>query len=312
MGSIAEYHYPMVTYRKEEKLLWNPIHRKTLKNRPEERVRLRIIDALLDSGWSRHRISTEEPIRDYTDASLRTDIICYSQDFTPEILVECKAEHVALSGKAAEQAARYNHNIQAPVILITNGLVDYWFRIRSEEREISRITDASGILSPQQETEGTFDYWKERGFAGSKAKPPLRRWLAETLHLFSPDGVPWSSVAYLHFERSPADLQLSHYYMVTKTQRGKIAVTFLATPFGGSRMVAILNREGVNKAVVEIDLDLIFSGEELNGSIYSGAGIQNFNTRKKAVYDWLEKPDRNDFGQLAETLGDLFAEYLGS
>ncbi|NIT57520.1 MAG: hypothetical protein GWN00_15210, partial [Aliifodinibius sp.] len=62
MLSIAKHIYPRVVWRDREKKLWNPIHKKALKNLPEERVRLRIMEALIQRGWSKHRISTEEAI----------------------------------------------------------------------------------------------------------------------------------------------------------------------------------------------------------------------------------------------------------
>ncbi len=107
MPSVAESRYPQIVWREGEKRLWNPIHRKALKNLPEERVRLRTIEYLLDVGWSKHRISTEEAIGQIGDTSMRTDIICYTQQFVPKILVECKAEHIPISAKTAEQVARY-------------------------------------------------------------------------------------------------------------------------------------------------------------------------------------------------------------
>ena len=310
MGSIAEYHYPMVTWRNQEKLLWNPIHRKTLKNRPEERVRLRVIDAMLQADWSRHRISTEEPIRDYTDASLRTDIICYSRDFDPQILVECKAEHVGLSSSAAEQAARYNHNIQAPVVLITNGRVDYWYRIDSEEREVAMMNEAPDRFSTASSAGRGFDYWEERGFAGGEAQSALRGWMGKALTLFEPGSGSWSSVQYLQFDNVPAHLNMNHYYLVNKRGAGSIALSFIATPAGGSRIMAILNREGVNKAVLEFDLDLIFQGDEPNGTIYSGAGAVPFDSSNKAVNAWFENPDGLDAEKVALMLGDLFGEFV--
>src|SRR5699024_1440801 len=115
--SIAAFIYPEVVWRGRKKMLWNPIHRKPLRNRPEERVRLRIIEFLLLAGWSRHRISTEEAIGKWADSSMRTDIICYSRQFAPRLLIECRAEHIPLSRETAEQIARY---IQ-PKMRLANG-----------------------------------------------------------------------------------------------------------------------------------------------------------------------------------------------
>ena len=129
MKSIAVYTYPQIVWREGQKRLWNPIRRKPLKNRPEERVRLRIIEHLVRSGWSKHRITTEEAVGQLADTSMRTDIICYSQRFEPKILIECKAEHIPISDQTAEQVARYNQNVNAPYLMMTNGRADFWYEV---------------------------------------------------------------------------------------------------------------------------------------------------------------------------------------
>src|SRR5699024_10330510 len=132
--SVAFNQFPRVVWRDGEKKLWNPIHRQALKNRPEERVRLRVIEYLARGGWSKHRISTEEKIGTVRkDEGKRTDLICYTQAFTPHLLVECKAESIKLSVQTALQIAQYNRQVEAPFLLLTNGLTDYWYSIEDED-----------------------------------------------------------------------------------------------------------------------------------------------------------------------------------
>lgn len=275
MESIARNQFPIVVWREGEKLLWNPIHRKTLKNRPEERVRLRIIEYLLEAGWSKHRITTEEAIKDYSESKLRTDIICYTQGFEPRILVECKAENISLSTKTGEQVARYNQNVQAPYLLISNGQEDYWYRIESDKGHIKPLDGTPDILSKPNANSRDFDYWKQRGFAGAKALPALRKWLDPFLRLFGQEEA--QTIRYLQFKKSPSDLDLDHYYHINSFDSGKIALSLLNTAFGGSRCIAILNKDGENRAVAEVNLDLVFEGEQPNTSIYSAEGIRNID-----------------------------------
>ena len=54
--------------------------------------------------------------------SRRADIVAFTPDGTPRILVECKAPTVALNQDAVSQAARYNLVLRVPVLLVTNGL----------------------------------------------------------------------------------------------------------------------------------------------------------------------------------------------
>lgn len=276
MESIALKEYPQVVWRNGNKMLWNPIHRKALKNRPEERVRLRIIEYLVAAGWSKHRISTEEAVRNSQKGTLRTDIICYNREFDPEILIECKAEHVPLTQKTAEQVARYNQNVQAPLLLMSNGVEDFWYRIDQEQKKVKALDSKPKILPEASENEIDLSYWQQRGFAGSSPKPPLRKWIRPFLQKWREPG---GNIRYLAFQNSPSDVNISHYYRVFSfpNAASKLALGCLATAYGGSRIVGILNQQGQNKAVLEINLDLLFNSKKPNASIYSAKGTENLD-----------------------------------
>lgn len=310
MESIACNQFPLIVWRERKKLLWNPIHKKALKNRPEERVRLRILEYLLQAGWSRHRITTEEAIPDYAAEKLRTDIICYSQSFEPKVLVECKAENVPLTDKTAEQVSRYNRNVEAPYLLITNGQTDLWYHIDNAKDRVETLDGLPDILSDPVEAPLEFDYWKQRGFAGNRALPELRRWLEPILKEFKTRKE--SSIRYLQFKKSPTNLTLNHYYHISDFANQKIALSFLNTPFGGTRLIAILNKQGANRAVAEVNLDLIFEDERPNSSIYSVEGIQNFDFRKVSedLFPETKKEPGSDLKELSSILNSVFNKYL--
>ncbi len=290
-------------------MLWNPIHRKTLKNRPEERVRLRIIEFLLEAGWSKNRISTEEAIRDYTDASLRTDIICYSRDFNPRILAECKAENIALNAKTAEQVARYNQQVNAPYVLLTNGLTDYWYRVDREKEKITGLEKAPDLFPATEKREKDYSYWEKRGFAGKRATAGLKSWLNPLLNTYA-EGES-TSIQYLQFNNSPSQLVLDHYYQITPLEHQKIALSTLSTPTGGSRLVAILNEEGKNRAVAEINLDSVFEGKPGNTTLYSAAGTLKTDLREEPAGQIFRESSPGSLQEVANTLHTLFAKYPG-
>jgi len=310
MESIARNQFPIIIWRERNKLLWNPIHKKALKNRPEERVRLRILEYLLQAGWSRHRITTEEAIPDYAAEKLRTDIICYSQSFEPKILVECKAENVSLTNRTAEQVSRYNRNIKAPYVLISNGRTDLWYQVDNSKGRVEKLENLPETLSDPEEPSLSFDYWRQRGFAGNRALPELRRWMEPILKEFRTNDN--STIRYLQFNKSPTDLKLNHYYHVFDFQQQKVALSFLNTSFGGTRLFAILNKEGVNRAVAEVNLDLIFEDENPNSSIYSSEGVQNFDFREVSedIFQKDLKGSNSHLNDLSSTMNSLFNKYL--
>lgn len=282
MESVARQHYPPVVWRDGRKKLWNLIHRKTLKNRPEERVRLRIIDFLLSAGWSRHRISTEEAVGGRSDMNLRTDIVCYDQQFNPKILVECKAEYVPVTEKTAEQTARYNRRIQAPCLLMTNGVRDFWYTLDGEKqtvRRLDRLPDLLDSSAGRAVDERNFTYWQQRGFAGSSAGTELRRWLTTVNRkLWMDEGS--AAVRFLEFDKQTSDLELSHYYRIVPIDEDRrLALTLMNTPYGGNRLVAVLNEYSTNVSVTELNLDLLFDDQEANTVIYSADGVQTLDVR---------------------------------
>lgn len=274
MKNIASGHYPQVAWRDGQKKLWNPIQRKALKNLPEERVRLRILEYLVLSGWSKHRISTEEAIDlPQKETAHRTDLICYTKEFRPFLLVECKAENVKLSAQTAKQIARYNQKVGAPYLLLTNGKSDFWYQI-TEDASVSRLKNIPNELPAPQMPERDFNYWQQRGFAGKKANPALRKWLTPVLtKTFSKSHS--APLQHLSFNNSPGDFDLNNYYRIFSPGDYRLALTFTATPFGGSRLVGILNKDGKNEAVAEINLDLLFDGRTPNATIYWAGGPKN-------------------------------------
>lgn len=306
MSSIAEHIFPRVVWRDREKKLWNPIHKKALKNRPEERVRLRVIEYLVQAGWSKHRISTEESIGEIADKEMRTDIICYDQQFDPKLLVECKAEHVPISEKTAEQVARYNQQVGAPYLLMTNGRSDYWYAVEEGTADQINPKDAPDFLMDEPNPpEHDFAYWCDRGFAGQKASPELRTWLTETLdELCFPKKE--SAMQFLAFGQGPSDVELSHYYRIEwVSQNQRLAMTTLRTAYGGNRMIIIFNEDDENKAVLEINLDLLFEDKKGNSSLYDKSGIRTFDLAKR--WNLQEKSSPVD---IREQVNDIFLEHV--
>src|SRR5690625_4991616 len=118
-----QHYYPEFILDGNQKWLFNPILKRRFKNLPEERIRLQWVDYLLENKlWQRSRIGFETPVKSADPESvLRADLVLYDQEFRPEILIECKAESIALTEATAEQAARYNRELGARKIILTNG-----------------------------------------------------------------------------------------------------------------------------------------------------------------------------------------------
>ncbi|MBX7066844.1 MAG: type I restriction enzyme HsdR N-terminal domain-containing protein [Parachlamydiales bacterium] len=73
-------------------------------------------------GFPKGLISVERGI-----GGRRTDIVCYTKEMKPLLLVECKA--VPLNEEAIQQALGYNEKMLAPFLCLANGeeIHTFWF-----------------------------------------------------------------------------------------------------------------------------------------------------------------------------------------
>ena len=99
---------------------------------PEEWVRQHVLHHLNAAlGYPLGCMSVEHQLT-LNGMSRRADIVAFTPDGTPRILVECKAPNVALNQDAVSQAARYNLVLRVPVLLVTNGLKHAAFGLDDE------------------------------------------------------------------------------------------------------------------------------------------------------------------------------------
>lgn len=281
MNSIASGHYPRRVRKDGQRLLWNPVTRRALKDRPEERVRLRVVEYLLAGEWPRTRISTEEGRRGAGGERLRTDILCYNSRFEPELLVECKAESVRIDENTSLQTARYNRRVGARWLLMTNGLSDYWYEASGEGRRPDPLDSPPELLSPAPSpAERNEEYWMERGFLGRETSPPLARVVRQMLNRH------WTGsgdVRYLDFQNSPTGYPLNQYYLTGECRDLRLALAPLPASGGGTLLVIVVSRKSVNEAVMEIDARAGEPEEESAVRLLTPAGEQRFTSGKFAI-----------------------------
>lgn len=286
MQSVAKNHFPQYVFRDGTKLLWNPVLKKSFVDLPEERVRLQIVDYLiLEAGFSASRISFESPVNLPRDKSAsRTDIICFDKDFNPFLLVECKAPEIALNEKVSVQIARYNQKVEAPFLLITNGLGDLWFDTQLDSvSSLTRIPEKFNALSTVKRD---FEYWNKRGFAGNKTHPEARKWVLESCEfLYGSERNSWPK--YFKFEGAPKEFLLPNYYSIFDIDDSvKLAVSLTSTPYGSTRLNCVLNKDGQNTALLSSSLDLLANRDSKNTTIQSGAGAFNVDLHKEITFDF--------------------------
>lgn len=308
MSSLVHKHFPEIRFQGGQKWLWNPIRKKRLANRPEEQVRLQLIDYLiLEAGWPKSRITTEIPVENPVDATpIRADILCYDQNFDPLLLVECKRPSVTLNEKAAEQLARYNRRIKAPWLMLCNGKNDRWYRVN--ETDIERFNTVPDMFKSKQTSfRKEADYWIRRGFIGTGVPDDLKDWLVQLLPVFWKHTVP----VFVPVDASPANVELEHFYRIyqpEKDSESQLAVSLIATRDGNTKLAGILNRAGQTAALWITGLDQWMESNKENTTVYTPEGNIGVDVQESLHLDRLIF-EETDISKLLNRMYNRLNEY---
>ena len=122
---------------------------------PEEWVRQQFLHRLVDAyHYPAGRIGVEVAIA-VGDAKKRCDAVVYDEQLQPLVLIECKAEHVALTQSTLDQALTYNRQLRVPYLFLHNGQetivvhLDEGLRMKDERlNSADSETSETNVISP--------------------------------------------------------------------------------------------------------------------------------------------------------------------
>ena len=142
---------PDFTLRKQNSkpYVFDVLRKKYVCLTPEEWVRQSFLHFLIfHLQYPQGLIALEAPIN-LNDNKLRSDIVVFDKQGKPALLVECKAAHVEISQQTFDQVIVYNMKLNAPYLIVTNGLKHYCFRQPSLGQEIEFLKNipAYGLIS---------------------------------------------------------------------------------------------------------------------------------------------------------------------
>lgn len=130
-----------VTQTGEILYIWDVLRRKNVVLTPEEWVRQHILHYLINHrGYPRGLLSIERGHR-YNQRQKRTDLWALGPNGNPLLLVECKRPTVPITAAVAQQVATYNQTIGAPLLLVTNGLQHFCWRVNFEQRTNEMLSE---------------------------------------------------------------------------------------------------------------------------------------------------------------------------
>ncbi|OSY88368.1 restriction endonuclease subunit R [Tenacibaculum holothuriorum] len=122
-------------------LVFDPLRKKNVVLTPEEWVRLHFVQYLIqEKKYPVSLIAIEKQLI-INNLKKRTDIVIFSPDGTPNIIVECKAPKVKITQDTFDQIARYNLKLNANYLIVTNGFNHYFCMLNKEEESYVFLQD---------------------------------------------------------------------------------------------------------------------------------------------------------------------------
>ncbi|WP_350356603.1 type I restriction enzyme HsdR N-terminal domain-containing protein [Hymenobacter canadensis] len=122
-------------------MIWDILRRKQVVLTPEEWVRQHVVHYLISHrGYPKGLLSLERGLH-YNQRRKRTDLVALDATGQPLLLVECKAPSVPITAAVAQQAATYNQTVGAPLLLLTNGLQHFCWRVDFLARTNERLVE---------------------------------------------------------------------------------------------------------------------------------------------------------------------------
>ena len=125
----------LITKKENGKVkIFDPIRKKYLVATPEESVRqLLTLYFWEDLGYKKNAISIEKMLI-INGLQKRFDILVYDENTKPFLIVECKSPKIKITDDVFRQASVYNFELQAPYLVVCNGLETYCCKMDYAEK----------------------------------------------------------------------------------------------------------------------------------------------------------------------------------
>ena len=126
--------------------IFDVIRKKFVVLQPEEWVRQHVVHYLIvEKKYPKSLINVEKQLTIGTIRK-RYDVVVFESDGSIAILVECKAPSIKIDQDVFDQTARYNLQLKASHLMVTNGLEHYYCKMdyaKEKYRFLQAIPDFS-------------------------------------------------------------------------------------------------------------------------------------------------------------------------
>ena len=142
---MTNLNLPKYSFRiknRENKLyIFDKIRKKDIVLTDEEWVRQNFVDYLHKEKLYPLSIIALEKQCLVNETVKRTDILVFDKTGAPYIIVECKAPKVKIDQSTFDQIARYNMELKAKFLIVTNGLEHFYCQIDHEEKKYNFLKE---------------------------------------------------------------------------------------------------------------------------------------------------------------------------
>ncbi|MTE25481.1 type I restriction enzyme HsdR N-terminal domain-containing protein [Winogradskyella ouciana] len=127
---MQDLNFPKFEYRlksTENKVsIFDVIRKKFIILQPEEWVRQHCVHFLInEKKFSKSLINVEKELT-INGLKKRYDIVVFNPDGSIHLMVECKSYNITIDQSTFDQIARYNLQLDATYLMVTNGINHYY------------------------------------------------------------------------------------------------------------------------------------------------------------------------------------------
>jgi hypothetical protein len=137
--------FPNYTFKIKEVLsahhIFDIIRKKYVVLTPEEWVRQHVVRFLINEKKYAQGLMQLETTVKFNRMNIRCDILLYTKELQPFMLVECKAPGIEITQAAFDQIARYNMPLKVKYLMVTNGLSHYYCLMDYEKNTYTFIKE---------------------------------------------------------------------------------------------------------------------------------------------------------------------------
>ena len=121
--------------------VFDAVRKKYLILTPEEWVRQHFIYFLnVEKNYPLGLMGVEKLVK-YNDMRTRADIVLYTTQGIPNMIVECKAPKVKITQHTFNQIAKYNSQLKVQYLVVTNGMKHYCCEMKYDTNKIKFLEE---------------------------------------------------------------------------------------------------------------------------------------------------------------------------